>query len=190
MLRLIHLLLPVWMLVGTEVSAKDPFEGVPAAIASYAAQFEQDCASSGLGHVVPSDNYGEFEGEPFDLNGDQVPDYIVYKCMFGCSAKPEAFTGRGTPCAWGSLLLSDAGGHAALFLPGLAARVFAGPPIRVAITRPRAFRIGGNYCKDPDPGFDPQYAYELKAGRFQLIGRCPSGGCETLLAQSDRASTP
>ncbi len=190
MLRIIHLFLPVWMFVGTGVLAKDPFDGVPAPVAAYAAKFEQDCASSGLGHVVPADNYVDYEKEPFDLNGDQVLDYIVYKCMFGYSGKSAAFVGSDTPCPWGSLLLSDAGGHVTIFLPGVAGRVSAGPPIRVAITRPRALRRSCNHCAGANPGFDSQYAYELKAGRFQLIGVCPTSGCGTLLGQSDMTSTP
>jgi hypothetical protein len=177
-------------LSGTVAEAGDPFRGVPAPVIAYAQQFQGDCKSNKWGDVVPGEFYGLKEEQTRDLNGDGKPDYFVYKCMFGCSEKPSALEGRGTACPWGSLLLSDVGGHATIFLPGVVGRISAGPPIRVAITRPRALRRNCNHCAGADPGFDSQYVYELKAGRFQLIDKCPASGCGTLLGLRDMTSTP
>ena len=169
----------IWMLAGISAEAKDSLPYLPGPVASYAEQFDKECQSSGLGHVVVNEHYSADNPGPKDVNGDGVPDYVIYKCMFGCSEKPFAFVGIGTPCPWGSLLLSQGGHYATLFLPGRVSRVQSGSPVRISLQRPRELRASGNYCKEPFPDSDPVYIYELKKERFQLVGSCPSGGsCE------------
>jgi hypothetical protein len=157
---------------------------VPSAISSYAEQFESECRSRDLGHVILNDNFDGGTVEPSDLNADGQRDFLVYKCMFGCSRKPHVFDGIGTPCPWGELLLSRPGGHDRVFVPGMISTIAAGPPIRIAVKQPRALRMVGNYCADGLPDFTPLQAYELKGGRFQQIGVCPAEGCNGLLGKS------
>jgi len=161
--------------------ASEPFREVPAPVVTFAQQFQKDCQSNDWGDVVPGEFYRLNEDQTQDLNGDGVVDYIVYKCMFGCTAKPDAFVGVGTPCPWGSLLLSEEGTYKAIFLPGVVNRVGHGPHMRIKITKPRALQLEGNFCDMGHPSLDPQHVYELKDGRFQLVRRCPEGGCNDLL---------
>jgi hypothetical protein len=99
--------------------------------------------------------------------------------MFGCSEKPFSFVGIGTPCPWGSLLMSHGDQYKKVFLPGMVSGIQAGPPIRISLHRPGELRLAGNFCKDPFPNFVPVHVYELKQERFQLVGTCPSSGtCE------------
>ncbi len=174
-----YMLATIWTLIGIPAAAGDGLRDLPGPVAYYAEQFDQECRASSLGHVVVNENYSADNPGPSDVNGDGAPDYVIYKCMFGCSEKPFAFVGIGTPCPWGSLLMSDAGQYKKLFLPGKVSSVQAGPPVRISLQRPRELRASGNYCKDPFPDSDPLYIYELKAERFQLLGSCPSAGpCE------------
>lgn len=55
----------------------------------------------------------------------------------------------------GSLLLSEGDGNRAIFPAGMVTRVFPGTPLRVAITRPRALRLMGNFCEDGYGDHDP-----------------------------------
>ena len=155
---------------------------VPPAVSAFASQFESECQGKGLGKVVRSENYQI--DEDLDVNADGSPDYIVYKCMFGCSKDPMAFTSRLSPCPWGNLLLSSAGGYKSVFLPGVVSQVEIGQTVKAVISNPRTLRLVGNFCKDPRPNFDPQYVYELKSDRFQRIAMCPAEGCGSLLATS------
>jgi hypothetical protein len=174
-----YLLVMIWMLAGIPTAAKDLLRDLPGPVAHYAEQFDQECQTSGLGHVVVNENYSAKNPGPSDVNGDGAPDFVVYKCMFGCDEKPFAFVGIGTPCPWGSLLMSHAGQYTKIFLPGRVSGVQTGPPVRISLQRPRELRASGNYCKDPFPRSDPIYIYELKEERFQLLGSCPSSGpCE------------
>lgn len=171
-----YLLIVLWLLAGIPAVAKDLLRKLPEPVAYYAEQFDQECRASSLGHVVVNENYSADNPGPSDVNGDGAPDYVIYKCMFGCSEKPFAFVGIGTPCPWGSLLMSHAGQYTKVFLPGRVSRVQAGPPVRISLQRPRELRLSGNYCKEPFPNSDPIYIYELKEERFQLLGSCPSAG--------------
>lgn len=174
-----HLILMVLVLTAAPVFAQDPLHELPGPVSSYARQFDQECQARGLGQVVVNENYSADNPGPKDVNGDGTPDYVIYKCMFGCSEKPFAFVGIGTPCPWGSLLMSHGDQYTKVFLPGKVSRVQTGPPVRISLQRPRELRVGGNYCKDPFPNSDPVHVYELKQERFQLVGTCPSGGtCE------------
>lgn len=146
-------------------------------------QFDKECRDSGLGHVVVNENYGDVSRGLEDVNADQRRDYFIYKCMFGCSEKPLAFTGRLTPCPWGSLLLSHAEGYSEVFLPGMVNRIRASSPLMITIQRPRALRLVGNFCKDPFPNYDPQYAYELKGKRFELLGMCSTKSGQDCLSE-------
>jgi hypothetical protein len=166
-------------LMGIPTASGDVLRDLPGPVAHYAEQFDQECRTSDLGHVIVNENYSADNPGPSDVNGDGAPDYVIYKCMFGCSEKPFAFVGIGTPCPWGSLLMSNAGQYTKVFLPGRVSSVQTGPPVRISLQRPRELRASGNYCKDPFPDSDPVYIYELKAERFQLLGSCPSAGpCE------------
>ncbi|MBL8908996.1 MAG: hypothetical protein JNM20_20160, partial [Rhizobiales bacterium] len=152
---------------------------LPPAVASFATQFDGECKQKGLGAVVASENFRI--DEDLDLNGDGKTDYLLYKCMFGCAGDLSALTGRLTPCPWGTLLLSEAGGYKRIFLPGMVNHIQSAPTVRAVISPPRILRLVGNYCADPRATFDPQYVYELKAGRFERIAMCPESGCKELL---------
>lgn len=181
---LAYLVVPVWMLAGVQAFAQDSLGDLPLPVASFAREFDQECISSGKGHVVSNEYYGELLGS-HDLNGDRLPDYFTYKCMFGCSEKPLAFKGIGSPCPWGVLLLSENSGHNQIFVPGMVNDVDAGPPLKIAVTRPRSL---GDWCKGRYPKSDIQYVYELRSGRFQLLGMCPPTGCKTLLSATTSAT--
>ena len=169
-------------------SAGDSIDSLPLPVASFARQFSQDCAGNGLGHVVVNENYVETDGGRVDLNNDGAPDYLVYKCMFGCSKKPFAFNGIGTPCGWGKMLLSRAGQYDEVFLPGMVSQIKAGPPLRISLQRPRALRLSGNYCNDPYPDYDARFVYELRGNRFQLLGKCRASPGNTCLESNYSAS--
>ena len=174
-----HLVLAALVLTVPPAYSKDPLRELPGPVASYAGQFDQECHELGLGQVVVNENYRADNPGPKDVNGDGVPDYVIYRCMFGCSEKPFAFVGIGTPCPWGSLLLSHGAQYANVFLPGMVSGIQAGPPVRISLQRPSEQRVGRNYCKDPFPKSDPVHVYELKQERFQLVGTCPlRGTCE------------
>ena len=178
MFRLIACLISLGVCAGVPASAKDAMKSLQPAIDAYAQDLDAECKASGLGHVVASENFAMLAEGPGDLNGDGQAEYIVYKCMFGCSEKPAAFTGTGTPCPFGNLLLSGEGTYAKLFLPGVVSMVFAAKPVAVAITRPRTLRMHGNYCQSPQVNYDPQYLYQMRDGRFQLVTMCQETGCE------------
>ncbi len=179
MIRTSCVLAVVWMLAGISAEAKDAFSDLPGPVATYAKQFDQECRTRGLGEAIINENYRAGNPGPADVNGDGDPDYVIYNCMFGCSEKPFAFVGIGTPCPFGNLLLSEAGQYAKIFLPGLISRIESGPPVWISLQRPSELRADGNYCRDPFPDSDPAYVYELKEKRFQVVGRCQSDGpCE------------
>jgi hypothetical protein len=169
-------------------AAKDPLAKLPAPVAALAAQFNKECKSGKLGELVATDNFSLADRFTQDLNGDGAPDYFVYKCMFGCSEKPLAFAGIGTPCAWGNLLLSNAGKHEKFFVPGLVTRVHKGPLLRIALQLPTSLRLSGNFCRDGFPDSDPLVVYELRDRRFQLLGECPNGGGDTCFSKFAGAS--
>jgi hypothetical protein len=173
-----YLIVFLGLLAGVQASAKDSIRDLPLPVASFAKQFEQECVSNGNGHVVSNEYYGEILGTR-DLNGDGTLDYFTYKCMFGCSEKPLAFKGIGSPCPWGVLLLSGDSAYTEIFVPGMVNDVDAGASLRIAVTRPRSL---GDWCKGRFPKSDIQYVYELKEGRFQLSGMCPPTGCKVLLS--------
>lgn len=162
--------------------AKDTFEAMPAAIAAVARDLDKECKAQGLGHVIKSDNYGLIDREFADFDHDGKRDYIVYNCMFGCSEKPGAFTGTGSPCPWGSLLLSGELRGKRLFVPGVVNRIYDGKPLTMVITRPKTLRLEGNYCSDRQPATDPQHLYKLEGGKILLVDKCPEGGCQSLAA--------
>ena len=152
-------------------AAESSLENIPAPVLIFAKQFENECRGNGLGSLVVNENYSDDRGQR-DWNADGRRDYIVYKCMFGCDKNPFAFTGISSPCAWGSLLLSNGSTYDQIFLPGRVTRIAPGPPISVSIKRPRGLRLIGNFCEDPFPDYDPEYVYELKDHRFQVLGMC------------------
>jgi hypothetical protein len=167
------------ILLGSPALAEDSLRKLPAPVSTFAMQFAGECEQKGLGNVIPSENYRA--DDDLDVNGDGVTDYLVYKCMFGCSKDPAAFTGRLTPCPWGNLLLSEAAGYKRIFLPGMVSQIQSASTVKAVISPPRILRLVGNYCDDPKATYDPQYVYELKADRFQRIAMCPGSGCAELL---------
>jgi hypothetical protein len=174
-----HLALAVLMLMAVPAAAKDPLRKLPSPVASYARQFDQECQMRGLGQAVVNENYRADNPGPEDVNGDGNPDYVVYNCMFGCSEKPLAFLGTGTPCPWGNLLMSNGDQYTKVFLPGKISEIQAGPPIKILLQRPDELRVTGNYCRDPFPDYSPVHIYELRKEKFQLVGTCPlDGTCE------------
>lgn len=187
MFRLIACLIGVGVCAGVPASAKDVIKSLQPAVAAYAQDLDAEYKASRLGHVVASENFAMLTDGPGDLNGDGHAEHIVYKCMFGCSEKPAAFTGTGTPCPFGNLLLSGNGAYAKLFVPGVVSKVYATNPVVVAITRPRTLRLHGNYCESPQINYDPQFLYELRDSRFQLVTMCPETGCEWPLGVSTPA---
>ena len=182
--RLVAAILLVGCLGGIPALAADQLEKLPSPVLTFAKQFEKECRDGGLGHLTLSENYSDDGRGEIDVNVDGHKDYFVYKCMFGCSQDPFAFTGKSTPCPWGSLLLSKAAGYDQVFLPGRVSRLGTGLPVRILIKRPRALRVIGNFCKDPFPSYDPEYVYQLKEGRFQLLGMCPPDSTTDCLASS------
>ena len=173
----------IWMLAGITAEAKDSLPYMPGPVASYSQQFDKECRSRDLGHVVVNEHYTADNPGPKDVNGDGIPDYVIYKCMFGCSEKPFAFMGTGTPCPWGHLLMSNGDQYTNVFLPGRIHQIQASSPIRILLQRPDELRVPDNYCKDPFPNFNPVHVYELKKERFQLVGTCPSdGSCDLAMA--------
>jgi hypothetical protein len=190
MSKLFHYLVPICLMATNPTFAADPLKGLPAPVKAYAMQFEEDCRTNKLGHLVTNGNFEGHTDKSEDVNSDGKPDYFVYKCMFGCSEKPSALEGRGTPCPWGSLLLSEPDGYKAIFLPGMVTQVYPGKPLRVAITRPRTLRLLGNFCEDGFGDHDPQYVYELTGAKLLSQGMCPLGSCGTLLSQFGSSKAP
>ena len=169
------------MLGATPAMSKDVLRTLPPPIELFATQLAAECRSGGAGELVLTDHYrDQFPGMP-DINGDRKPDCMVYKCMFGCSGKPNAFEGIATPCAWGNLLLSEGDSYKVVFLPGLVSRIEAGPPVRIAVAEPRSLQLNGNFCDDGYPANSQQQVFELKDGRFRLAGMCDDSGCKGLL---------
>jgi hypothetical protein len=159
---MVHGLVPATLLIGclagASALAADRLEKLPPPVLAFAQQFEKECSDNRLGHLVLSENYSDDGRGAVDVNADGRKDYVVYKCMFGCSGDPLAFTGKLTPCPWGSLLLSEPEGYEQVFLPGKVNRFHTGLPLKISIRRPRALRLVGNFCKDPFPDYDPEYA--------------------------------
>ena len=184
MRRLVAATLLSGCLTGSSVLAADRLEELPSPVLAFAQKFEQECRDTGLGHLVVNENYADDGRSEIDANADGRRDYLVYKCMFGCSENPNAFMGKSSPCPWGSLLLSRKDGYDQIFLPGRVNRMHSGEPVKISITRPRALRLVGNFCKDPFPDYDPEYVYQLKDGRFQLLGMCAPNGAASCLASS------
>jgi hypothetical protein len=185
MLRLALAVFALVFLHAVQASADDPVAELPAPVAAYAERIDRECRDQGLGHVVLSDNYTDKDYGVADVNADGLRDWFIYKCMFGCSGKPDAFTGRVTPCPFGALLLSDRGGaYGEVFIPGMVRRAKPGAALRVTLQRPRALRLVGNFCKDPFADYDPEYAYELKDRRLVLLGMCAPNGAADCLAAS------
>jgi hypothetical protein len=171
-------------LAGAPALATDQMEKLPSLVLAFAQQFEQECRDNRLGHLTVNENYSDDGRGEVDVNADGQKDYLVYKCMFGCSRDPVAFIGKSSPCPWGSLLLSKPGGYDHVFVPGRVARLRAGLPVKISIKRPRALRMIGNFCDDPFPNYDPEYVYQLKDGRFQLLGMCSPNSATDCLASS------
>ena len=187
MFRPSYAIAAIWFLAGVPAGAENSVSNLPPPVAAFAAQFDKECQDNGLGRLVVNDNYSDTTRGPDDLNADGERDYIVYKCMFGCSEKPFAFVGQLTPCPWGSLLLSQSGQYNQVFLPRMVSRIRAGSPVRILVQRPRALRLFGN-CEYPGLNYDPQYIYELKGKRFQLLGMCSSDSSRPCLAGKSRES--
>jgi hypothetical protein len=184
MSRLAAAILLSLCLVAVPARAADRLEKLPPPVLAFAQQFEKECRDNGLGQLTVNENYSDDGRGEADVNGDGQTDYVVYKCMFGCSQNPLAFVGKSSPCPWGSLLLSSPAGYDHVFLPGRISRFSPDSSVKISITRPRALRLIGNFCKDPFPDYDPEYVYQLKEGRFQLLGMCSPNGKADCLASS------
>lgn len=169
------------MCLAAPAFAADRMEELPPPVLAFAQQFEKECRDNGLGHLTVSENYSDDGRGELDVNADGEKDYFVYKCMFGCSQDPFAFTGKSSPCPWGSLLLSKPAGYDQIFLPGRVSHLRIGLPIKISIKRPRAL---WDFCENPFPNHDPEYVYQLKEGRFQLLGRCSPNSMTDCLASS------
>jgi hypothetical protein len=159
----------------------DQHEAMPLAIAHYVQKLEKECLAGGHGSLVTTDIYSDTLFDRPDVNHDGVPDYFLYNCMFGCSEKPDKFTGTGSPCPWGTMLLSRNGGHQEIFFPGVVQKMALSGTLRIKVQLPQSLRLIGNYCTDGYGGFDPNFVYEFKDGRFQRIGMCSMIGCTDLL---------
>jgi hypothetical protein len=180
MIRVLAVLLCLLIALALPSEAQESLARLPAPVAAYGAKFASDCRDNKLGSVVVNEAFIDALRSE-DVNGDGIDDHIVYRCMFGCSGKAAALTGTGTACPFGALLLSGPTGHREIFLPGMVNRMVQGEVLKIALTRPRALRLVGNFCSDPFADYDPQYVYALKDGRFQLLAACPEAGCEVLL---------
>ncbi len=189
MFRLASTLIALCILAVPQAAAKDVFEAMPAAVAAFARNLDRECKSSGMGHVVKSDNYDLMDLGLSDVDDDGKTDYVVYNCMFGCSEKPGAFTGTGSPCPWGNLLLSGELRGKKLFIPGVVNRIYDGDPVTLVITRPKSLRLGGNFCSVLQPTTDQQYLYKLEGSKILLVDNCPKGGCQSLAANFSSPGT-
>lgn len=131
-----------------------------------------ECLQQGSGKAVANGFYVKHFLGLTDVNGDRVPDYFAYRCMFECEKEPTAFIGLGLPCASGVLMLSTSSGYKTVHLPGAINRAYPGLPLRVVLTRRRG---PGDTCPSL---VGCEYVYVLKDGRFQEIGQCPQAGCK------------
>jgi hypothetical protein len=159
----------------------DQERAMPLPVAQYAEKLERECLAGGHGSLVTTDIYSDTLFDRPDVNRDGVPDYIIYNCMFGCSEKPQKFTGTGSPCPWGTLLLSKDGGHQEIYLPGVVQKVSFSEALRIKVQVPQALRLIGNFCTDGFAEYDPNFVYEFKDGRFQRVAMCLLSGCADLL---------
>lgn len=159
------------------VDAKLRIAGLPSPVAAYASELQRECEKGGEGDLAASDDFGLAAISSFDFNNDGAKDYFVYRCFFGCTRNPSFFLGRGSPCGWGELLLSGAGGPQRIFVPGMLNRVLNVSTAEIVVTRPRGLRLIGNYCSLGFADHDPQYVYKLKQGRFQIVGHCGDLNC-------------
>jgi hypothetical protein len=168
------------MLLPLAASASDTrrLADLPAPVAEYAERFDGECAMNGLGPALANEMLADTVFGKTDVNGDGERDYLAYACMFGCEGAPFAFVTAGLPCASGVLILSEGSGHRTYSLPGTVNKVVEGETLRVVTTRRRfmhdPFCHGPNQC---------EYVFELRGGRFQMVGVCPPVGCEEMLKQ-------
>jgi hypothetical protein len=150
---------------------------LPPPVATYARKFESSCRAEGLGPAIANEMFVEKLFDVEDANLDGTPDYFVYECMFGCERNRFAFASGSPPCPSGVLLLSANGTHQLIHLPGTIKTIIPGERPAVALTRRRNL---GDGCT---VAFGCQYVYEVRDGRFQLIGECAPEGCDALLKQ-------
>ncbi len=154
-----------------------PLSELPAPVAAYAQRFAEACATTNSGAAVANEMYVERLFGISDVNLDGAADYFAYACMFGCERDPFVFASGSPPCPDGVLLMSTPEGYVTLRLPGTIKRVLPGERPAVVLTRRRNI---GDGCSIP---FGCQYVYEVKDGRFQLVGECPEGACDDPLAK-------
>jgi hypothetical protein len=151
---------------------------LPAPVAKYAERFIGECALNGLGPAVANEMLGDTVFGKSDVNGDGRRDYLAYACMFGCEGAPFAFVTAGLPCASGVLILSDGDEHKTYNIPGTVNKIVEGEMLRIVTTRRRF--IHDPFCPGPNPC---EYVFELRDGRFQMVGVCPPLGCGEMLKQ-------
>jgi hypothetical protein len=155
----------------TLASAQESLERLPDPVRAYGSQFAPYCSALGKPGVVTNEMYSDaLFGAP-DINHDGEPDYVEYKCMFGCEGAPFAFVGLGAPCRFGALLLSSEEGYKTVAIPGTITQLDQGPPLSIAVTRRPI------HAHDCDDDSECSYLFELREGRFQLVTPCPADGC-------------
>jgi hypothetical protein len=154
-----------------------PLSELPEPVAAYAQQFTRSCHITKQGAVVANEMYVEklFGVEDVNLDGEQ--DYFAYACMFGCEGDHFAFASGSPPCPDGVMIMSSQQGYVTIRLPGTIKRIFPGERPVVVLTRRRNL---GDGCTIP---FGCQYIYEVRDGRFQLVGECPEGSCDDPLRE-------
>jgi hypothetical protein len=147
---------------------------LPPPVAAYAERFNEACLALGGGGAVANDMYVEKLFDIKDVNLDGIADYFVYDCMFGCDRDAYAFASGSPPCPSGVLLLSAGNEYLKIALPGTINRIKPAPRPIVVLTRRRNIGDGCNLA------FGCQYIYEVREGRFQLVGECSAESCDLL----------
>ena len=154
--------------------SKDPLRELPGPVASYARQLDQECQELGLGQVVVNENYRADNPGPKDVNGDGAPDYVVYKCMFGCSEKPFAFVGIGTPCPWGILLMSRGDQYAKCIFAWFGQRRSGGASRKDFIAAPQRTTSRSQLLQGPVPKVRSDPCLRAKTGAVPIGGNLSS----------------
>ena len=177
--RLLYAAAAAAFLNHSPAAGQDGLTRLPVPVRAYAEQFKPYCEVLGRSTVITNDMYSDKLFGPPDVNHDGMPDFVAYKCMFGCEGAPFAFVALGLPCSFGALLLSSGSGYKSIPIPGTITQLYLGPPVKIAVNRERI------YPTDCGTAFYCGYIFVLRDGWFRLEKDCPPEGCSGLLANRE-----